>query len=247
VTGRPPADGRRGSPLFLIAGGIEPDSRRGTEAIVQAALLWTGIYRPSVAYVGVASGDDPALRRRYIASLRRAGAGLVLWVPLCGRLANAPKSALAIDSADVVFFCGGDVEAGMRIVEERGLIPFLRSVHRSGIPFIGVSAGSIMLCRSWIRWADSRDEGSAELFPCLGLSRLICDTHGEGDGWGELKSVLALRPLGATGYGIESGSALIVEPDGTVTAFGGVVQMFKKGKAGVVQVRSLLPGPRRMN
>jgi cyanophycinase-like exopeptidase len=126
------------------------------------------------------------------------------------------------------------------------MIPFFRSVHRSGIPFIGVSAGSIMLCRSWIRWADPRDEGSATPFPCLGLSRITCDTHGEGDGWGELKSVLALRPVGATGYGIVSGSAIIVEPDGTVTAFGGAVHVFKRRKAGVVQVPSLLPGPRRM-
>ena len=129
----------------------------------------------------------------------------------------------------------------MRVLEERGIIPLLRSVHRSGTPFVGVSAGSIMLCRSWIRWADPGDEGSAELFPCLGLARLLCDTHGEADDWGELKAALARRPIGSIGYGIVSGSAIVVEPDGTVSALGGEVHVFRKRKAGVAQARSLLP------
>ena len=166
----------------------------------------------------------------------------MLWAPLCGRLGNAPKAAAAIESADVVFFSGGDVAAGMQILEQRGMIPFLRAVSRSGTPFIGVSAGSIMLCREWIRWRDARDDESGELFPCLGIARLSCDTHGEGDGWGELKSMLALRPVGATGYGITSGSAIIVEPDGTISASGGEVHVFRRRKGGIAQVQSLLPG-----
>jgi cyanophycinase-like exopeptidase len=224
-------------PLYLIAGGTESVPDR----VVQAALRMTGISRPRVAYIGVASADSAALRRRYDARLRKAGAGLVLPVPLCGRLGNARRAARAIESADVVFFSGGDVEAGMRVLEARGIVPFLRSAHRSGRPFIGVSAGSIMLCRSWIRWPDPRDEASAELFPCLGLSRIICDTHGEGDGWSELKAALTRRPVGATGYGIVSGSAVIVEPDGTVSSFGGEVHVFKRRKSGIAQVRSLVP------
>jgi cyanophycinase-like exopeptidase len=198
---------------------------------------------PRVAYIGAASGDDPALRRRNAALLSRAGAGPLLHVPLCGRQANAPKAARAIESADVIFFSGGDVEEGMRVLEERGMVPFLREVHRSGIPFVGVSAGSIMLCRSWIRWTDPGDDRSAELFPCLGLTRILCDTHGEGDGWYELKAMLALRPVGSTGYGIVSGAGIVVDQDGTVSAFGGEVHVFKRRKKGVAQVQSLRPEP----
>jgi len=135
------------------------------------------------------------------------------------------------------------VEAGIRTLEQRGMIPVLRSAHESGVPFLGVSAGSIMLCRGWIRWANPGDERSAELFSCLSLARVWCDTHGEGEGWGELKAMLALRPVGSTGYGIASGSAMVVEPEGTLSAFGGEIHVFKRRKAGVVQVKSLRPGP----
>jgi hypothetical protein len=100
-----------------------------------------------------------------------------------------------------------------------------------------------MLCRSWIRWADPGDDGSAELFPCLGLTRILCDTHGEGDGWCELKAMLALRPVGSSGYGIVTGTGIVVERDGTVSAFGGEVHAFIRRKRGVAQVRSLRPGP----
>ncbi|MGA2380483.1 MAG: Type 1 glutamine amidotransferase-like domain-containing protein [Spirochaetia bacterium] len=253
-------------PLYLIAGGAQSASggaqsasggaqsasggadqrrRRGPDALLQAALRRMEIPWPRVAYVGAASGDNPALRRRNVAVLRRAGAGLVSLAPLCGRLGSAAKAAAVIESADVVFVSGGDVEAGIRVLEERRMIPFLRAVHASGTPFIGVSAGSIMLCRGWIRWVDPGDEGSAELFPCLGLARVWCDTHGEGDAWGELRSMLALRPVGATGYGIASGSAIVVEPDGTISAFGGEVSVFRRRKAGVAQVQSLRPGAYR--
>jgi cyanophycinase-like exopeptidase len=230
-----------------MAGGNESISGAGTDRVVHLALRRTGIARPRVAYVGAASGDNPAVRRRHIARLRKAGAGPVLPMPLCGKRGSASRAAAALGSADVVFFCGGDVEAGMRTLEARGMVSLLRTAHRSGVPFIGISAGSIMLCRSWIRWADPGDEASAELFPCLGLCRIICDTHGEGDGWGELESVLHRRPIGSTGYGIVSGSALVVEPDGSVSPFGGEVHVLKRRTTGIARVRSLRPGPRAVN
>jgi cyanophycinase-like exopeptidase len=229
-----------GAALYLLAGsgfGRSPDT------VLRAALRGSGVPRARVAWVGAASGDDPALRRRDTRRLLKAGAGTVAPAPLCGRRGSAAEAARAIESADVVYISGGDVEAGMRILRERGMIPRLRAVHRGGTPFIGESAGSIMLCRCWIRWADPGDEESAGLFSCVGLVPILCDTHGEGDAWGELKSALALRPVGARGYGIASGSALVVEPDGTLHAFRGEVDVFRKRKAGVVQEQTLRPGP----
>jgi cyanophycinase-like exopeptidase len=167
----------------------------------------------------------------------------VVGVRLSGGTGSASKARRAIESSDLVFFSGGDVEKGMRVLEERGMVRFFGDLHRSGIPFVGVSAGSIMLCRSWIRWADPGDDGSAELFPCMGLTRILCDTHGEGDGWGELKAMLALRPVGSSGYGIVTGSGIVVEQDGTVSACGGEVHVFIRRKTVVAQARSLRPGP----
>ena len=46
-----------------------------------------------------------------------------------------------------------------------------------------------MLARRWVRWTDPHNDDSAELFPCLGFAPVFCDTHGEGDGWGELRAL----------------------------------------------------------
>jgi hypothetical protein len=80
-----------------------------------------------------------------------------------------------------------------------------------------------------------------ELFPCLGFAPVLCDTHGEADGWEELRTLARLAPAGRVSYGITSGSALVVAADGTVSALGGEIHRFcRKGRT-VMQVDSLLP------
>jgi dipeptidase E len=244
LTGGRPGASKRGT-LFLIAGGSSPVTARGPDPLVRLAIQRTGVYRPSVAYIGAASRDNSLIRKRNAAMLKKAGAGSVTTAPLAGRRINAPVAAAVVESADLVFMSGGDVKAGMEVLEERGIVPVLRHAHREGIPFLGISAGSIMLCRAWVQWNDPDDDGGAEMFPCLGFARICCDTHGEKDGWGELKAMLALRPIGTAGYGIVSGSAIVVEPDGSLSALGGEVHVFKRRKAGVVQVESLAPVPRQ--
>ena len=233
----------RRSALYLIAGGRGLDRPWGPDPLVQAVLRRTGVQRPKVAYIGAASGDNAAFRLLIGRMLEKAGAGQVVLAPLCGRRADPEKAKAVLEAADIGFISGGDVEEGMRIMGQMGMIPFLKKLHRRGMPFFGVSAGSIMLARRWVRWTDPRDDDSAELFSCLGFAPVICDTHGEGDGWAELRSALALSPVGATGYGIVSGAALVVEADGSIAALGGDVNVFRRRKSGVAQAASLAPAP----
>jgi hypothetical protein len=104
--------------------------------------------------------------------------------------------------------------------------------HCEAILASALSVGSIMLARQWIRWRDPDDEASSELFDCLGFAPVLCDTHGEAEGWEELKALLTLSPTGAIGHGIASGTAIVVEPDGAVSALGGVVQIESLFSAG---------------
>jgi cyanophycinase-like exopeptidase len=138
-----------------------------------------------------------------------------------------------LSSGDFVYFSGGDVAAGMALLEARGLVSFLGRLHRQGKPFFGHSAGSILLAREWIRWRDSEDAASAERFPCLGLAPILCDTHGEEDGWEELEALLRLEPEGAVGYGLRSGSAVSVTPDGGVEILEGRVDRFVGTPSGI--------------
>jgi cyanophycinase-like exopeptidase len=194
-----------------------------------------------VAYIGAASGDNPAFRAYIGRLLMRAGAGEVKLAPLCGRRGDAGKARAVIEGSPAVFLSGGDVEEGMRVLEKHALADFLREQYRAGKMFFGISAGSIMLAEAWVRWKDPGDEASGELFPCLGIAPVLCDTHGEDEGWEELRVLQGLSRPGSVCYGIPSGAALVVRPGGPAEALGGEVHRFTRAGGTVVQVESLLP------
>jgi hypothetical protein len=110
-----------------------------------------------------------------------------------------------------------------------------------GRPVLGVSAGSSLLARGWIRWRDPDDAGSASIFPCLGLAPVYCDTHGEEDGWEELTALLALAADGELGHGITTGSGLLAFPEGRLEAVGGPVHRFEQRGGRAVRIADLLP------
>jgi len=228
-------------PVCLIAGGRGSARRRGADPLIGHALRCAGVEKPGVAYIGAASGDNTeffAFIRRILA---RSGAGDVILAPLCGKRADPAKAARVMESAPIIFMSGGDVDEGMETIKRTGMAKLLRELYRNGKHFFGVSAGSIMLARKWIRWRDPEDDAGAELFPCLSLAPVFCDTHDEKDGWEELRALQALAPAGSISYGIPSGAGLIVEPDGVVRALGGEVHRFGRRKNVVVQLDSLLP------
>jgi peptidase E len=228
-------------PIYLIAGGRGAERPRGGDPMIRDALALGGKTKPAVAYVGAASGDNAAFLLFIRHMLQKAGAGKVILAPLCGKRADPDKAARVLKSSDVIFISGGDVEVGMATVLNTGIDVILRDLYCSGRPVFGVSAGSIMLARKWVRWTDPKDDSSAELFSCLDLAPVYCDTHGEGDGWEELKAFQRLAPAGSVSYGITSGAAIVVEPDGTVRALGREVSRFgRKGKT-VIQLDGLAP------
>ena len=234
----------RRAAVYLLAGGRGMDRRRGPDPLISAALGLSGAdgrrsSRPSVAYVGAASGDNSVFRVWIATMLKKAGAGAVTLAPLCGRRADPAKATAVLEEADIVFVSGGDVEEGMRVLAATGMVETLRSMSRKGKPFFGISAGSIMLARQWVRWSDPSDDSTAELFPCLDIAPVHCDTHGEADGWEELKTLVRLAPGRTVGHGIVSGTALVVGPDGALSALGGEIHRFARRSGEAVQVGSL--------
>ncbi len=230
-----------GKPILLIGGGRGMERRKGPDPLVAAALGLAGVERPSVAYVGAASGDNAVFRAFLSRLFRKAGAGEVRLAPLCGKRADPEKARSVIGESDIVFMSGGDVDEGMRVLSEARITGFLRGLYAAGKPFFGISAGSIMLASKWVRWRDPQDDSSVELFPCLGLARVLCDTHGEADGWEELKTLQRLSPSGSICYGITSNAALLVSPDGVVNALGHDVHRFTRKGRNVVRLEDLRP------
>lgn len=213
--------------IFLVAG--DPGRRgAGRDPLLEAILARLGMERPGVAYVGAASGDNRVFFIWIAALLKKAGAGPVRLAALASRRADPARARAVLRESDLVFVSGGDVEAGMAVLRKSGADGWLAELHGSGKPFIGLSAGSIMLARRWVRWADPDDDDTARDYPCLGLAPLLCDTHAEKEEWEELKKLLQLTRAPG-GYGIPAGAALRVAADGSLEALGKPVRRITLG------------------
>ena len=98
-----------------------------------------------------------------------------------------------------------------------------------------------MLAKEWVRWRNPDDDTTAEVFPCLGLAPVLCDAHDEEGGWEELKALLMLEKEGCAGYGIATGTALRVFPDGRVEALGGAVHRYVRQGGKVKRIADVMP------
>jgi peptidase E len=212
--------GARARVVHLVGGG--PGTVLALRRHFKAALGALGREKALVAYVGTASNDDAGFFRMIRAGLTTAvsrgrGARMEL-AKLASPRASASEARALLEDSDMVFVSGGDVEHGMRVLEERDMARTLRALSAAGKPMFGISAGSLMLAREWVRFPDEDDDSTAELFPCLGIAPLHVDAHSEDDGWSELRVLVRLlhergdrEPVG---HGLTRKGALRVVLDG---------------------------------
>jgi peptidase E len=227
-------------PVFLLAGGMG-QRRVSPDPLLQAVFQECGVPSPKVAYVGAANDDSTRFFGFITSSFKEAGAGEIKHALIVPKKADLIKAKALLEAADIIFISGGDVEAGMDVLKQKDMIGFITGLHEQGKPFFGLSAGSIMLAREWVRWRDPDDDTTAEIFPCLGIAPVICDTHAEGDDWEELKALLALEKNGVEGYGLPSGNGIKVFPDGRVEALGGAVPHYLNRDGKVKKAADIVP------
>lgn len=227
-------------PVFLLAGGRRSGGQN-PDPVIQTVIKEIGNTSLSIAYVGTANEDDKRFFQFMQSAFLAAGAGKVEHALIYSRKADLEKARRILSAAHAVFISGGDVEAGMKSLEAQNMVGFLSSLNEQGKFFFGLSAGSIMLARKWVRWRNPDDDSSAELFPCLGLAPIICDTHAEDDGWEELKVALRLEKESTEGYGIASGTAIKVYPEGEVEALGGPVIHYARLHNKLVRLPDIIP------
>jgi peptidase E len=224
-------------PVYLLAGG------RGSRNQAVFKEIFNEISKPFplIAYVGVANNDDKWFYGFMSREIVKAGKCTLKHALISSRGADLNKAQGIMQMADAIFMSGGDVEAGMRILESKKIINFLQDLYQKGKVFFGVSAGSIMLCSEWVRWSNPDNDSTAALFPCLNIAPVICDTHAEEDEWEELRAALQLKIDGSIGYGISSGACLKVWHDGRTEAIGGDTARYIKRGNKVVKIDDLFP------
>lgn len=202
--------------IHLTGGG--PGALLALRRHFKAALKETGKPRPLVAYVGTASRDNAGSFTMIKTGLCvGASAPRVRMAKIASPSAKASEARALLEESDLVFVSGGDVDLGMKVLHERDMVKPLRALARGGKPMFGISAGSIMLAREWVRFPDD-DDAKAELFPCLGIAPLHADAHAEEDDWDELRVLVDLLrrrgDAGPVGYGLTRKGGLRVEVAG---------------------------------
>jgi dipeptidase E len=227
-------------PVYLFAGG------RGKtifSSFKEIGKIIQGLgENPEVAIVGAASLKDNRLIYALMAFLVKSNCKCrVRRVAITHPKADIEKAKKILERADIIFMGGGDAEEGMKILKEKKMDGFLQELAQQGKLFLGVSAGTIMLSREWVRWQNPDDDATCENYHCLGLAQVICDTHAEGDDWIELKAALQLQREGAVGYGIPSGAYLKAYPDGRIEAFIKPAAKFSKIDGKIEKQHDLLP------
>jgi peptidase E len=200
--------------LHLVGGG--PGGTLALQHHFKAALDALDVPRPLVAYVGVASNDDPGFQRMLTGRLTPTGARFRP-VHIASPRASIPEARALLDESDLVFVSGGDVDHGMNVLADRGILPHFRDLSANGKPMFGISAGSVMLGREWVRFPDD-DDTRAEIFRCIGAVPFSVDAHSEDDDWSELRTLLGLMKKRGdedpVGYGLTTQGGVAVEVDG---------------------------------
>ena len=227
-------------PVYLLAGGRGSD-RKKMVSIIQAIFRETGKKSPVVAYIGAATDDNLIFFKMMAAPLKTAGAGKVNRIILASKKANLQKAKEQMEEADVIYFGGGDVQRGIEVLQEKDMVGFMQEIGRRDKLIFGVSAGSIMLAKEWVYWLDPDDDNSVRIFPCLGIAPVICDTHAEEDDWQELKALLRIASVDTAGYGIPSGGAIKVMPDGSVEALAEPAVRFSRQGGKIIRNPDILP------
>jgi peptidase E len=206
--------------LHLVGGG--PGTLLALRRHFHAALAELSAPRPLVAYVGTATDDNTAFFRMIRAGLGTATRARIVLAKIASPRASMTEARTLLDECDLVFVSGGDVEHGVKVLRDRDMAGPLRSLARAGKPMFGISAGSLMLAREWVRFPDD-DDARAEIFPCLGIAPVHVDAHSEEDDWSELRVLVRLLSErgdeSPVGYGLTRKGCLRVDvgADGTAT------------------------------
>lgn len=216
--------------VYLMAGS-GPGTGRKAVRYHDELVAKVGKKKPTIAYVGAASGDNLGFEKM-IGTLVFGLFAKVVPVRLTKKSLATSEAKAKLADADIVFFTGGDVDHGMRVIDDRGLAPFIRELNLAGKPMEGISAGAILLGKHWVRFGEEGEEGVVEPFDCLGVVPWSFDAHGEADEWEELVALAKVLPKKKGDFvcGLVSGRCGLYEA-GRLHAVGGALHCYEPGTA----------------
>jgi len=219
-------------PAILIAHGNAGDH------IHDRAFALAGA-RPKVAWIGAANDDSRTWFERAARVLREKYGATVELARTVGDV-DADATRRIVAEAQVIYLAGGDVEKLAERAHAFGIDELIRRRHAEGTLVVGVSAGAIGLTRCWVRFPDDDEAGAPSRFACIGAVELAVDCHDEESDWEELRALLDVwrrdePDARVEAWGIPSGGALEIAPDGHVTHVGPAPKRLRLDRGRIVE------------
>ena len=207
----PPASSKAGV-LIVAGGGSLPADLR------PRALELAGGDDANILIIGWASSRENA-GASTAEAWKQSGATRVTVIP-----EEAVAARSAIESADLIWLCGGSQSRLMDALRERDLIGVVKKCHAQGTILSGTSAGAAVMSRHMITGEAQLEallKSTTELAEGLGLwPGVIVDQHFLARRrWARLFSAVADHP-DQIGVGIDEQTAVIVDPDGSWQVIG---------------------------
>ena len=229
--------------LLIVGGGAQPD-----DLPPRFVTLAGGPGKARIAVIPLASEAAQETGEEKATQLRELGATAYLMIPSRAE-AMDPAYAHQVDSATGIWFTGGDQSRVTQVLLDTPLLAAMKARYRAGAVIGGTSAGAAIMSDSMLTGnqilPDSTgyygDEfpaiqrGVIEVVAGLGfLHGAIVDQHFiRRERSNRLLSVILERPT-LLGVGIDEGTALEVEPDGSWLVLGASAVLIYDARQAVV-------------
>ncbi|MGH2542735.1 MAG: Type 1 glutamine amidotransferase-like domain-containing protein [Ardenticatenaceae bacterium] len=211
--------------LIALVGGDE--FRSGTEDMDRVILQSAGVERPAVLVVPTAAAAENPSRAAAngVTHFIRLGAEAAPLMIEESAHANDEALLASVDSANVIYFTGGNPAHLLEVLADSLLLDKLRESLNRGAIVAGSSAGA-MVMGSWMRFRGQWTEA-------LGLvPGIVALPHHERANPDEVaKELAASAPADVTALGVDGRAACFGAPDGEWKALGvGSVTVYKAGQ-----------------
>jgi cyanophycinase len=186
--------------------------------------------KPSAAFIGAASGDDPNAYAIFEAAMDMAGIE-------SRRHVGARYSAMdhiCLSAADLIVIGGGDPARGIEIMRATDMLATVVQRFLGGALLVGVSAGAVLI---------GEEVPGEPAVQGMNLVPFVVGVHDESDDFASLRQAVAAKP-GRRGIGIPFGGGVLFHRPNVLEPIGkALVELIEVG--GEVRQALLMTGERQ--
>lgn len=161
---------------------------------------------PKCAYVGASNGDVLDFYHLFRGAMEGIGLTDTRMIPS----EPSKEDRAYFKKANLIMLAGGDVERGLKVMQDNGIGPLVAERYASGALLMGVSAGAVQLGQHGL--SEVSDGAKPRLLDGFRLVPYFIDVHDEPD-WSRLRLKIDKLDGHVRRLGIPAGGGAILHPD----------------------------------